>query len=76
MAAMNIPLFHRRINRDGSQDSICTTCFATVARASTSGELAAYDERHICDAGVLFDQASFSLRLKAETRRKSVEYKN
>jgi hypothetical protein len=75
MATLDIPLFHRRKNRDGSLDSICTTCFATVASAPTSAELLTHDERHVCDPGVLFDRTNFGLHLKAETRRKSVKYK-
>jgi len=75
MATIEIPLFHRRKNRDGSVDSICTTCYATVASAPTSAELLAHDERHVCDAGVLFDQANFGLHWKVKIRRKSVEYK-
>jgi hypothetical protein len=75
MAVSNAVLFPRRQNRDGSLDSICITCFATVASAPTSAELSAYDEKHVCDPEVLFDQANFGLHAKAETRRKSVEYK-
>ena len=75
MATIDVPLFPRRINRDGSLDSICINCFATVASAPTSAELSVHDERHVCDPGVLSDQASFSLHLEAEIRRKSVKYK-
>jgi hypothetical protein len=38
---------HRR-NRDGSFDSICGICFATVCSASTESELEAMEMKHIC----------------------------
>ena len=71
MAAPAIIFFPHRNNRDGSFDSICTKCFATVASAQTDAALAVYDKKHICDPTVLFDQANFGLHLKAELRRKS-----
>jgi len=37
---------HRR-NRDGSFDSICLTCFATVAHKDTEAELLPLDSLHI-----------------------------
>jgi hypothetical protein len=38
---------HRR-NSDGSFDSICLNCFATLANATTESDLLEYDQRHIC----------------------------
>ena len=36
---------HRR-NRDGSYDSICTLCFATVASSETEEELGEAEAKH------------------------------
>jgi hypothetical protein len=38
---------HRR-NRDGSFDSICLTCFATLATARTEPELLEHERNHNC----------------------------
>jgi hypothetical protein len=38
---------HRR-NRDGSFDSICLNCFATLATARTEPELFEHDRNHVC----------------------------
>jgi hypothetical protein len=43
---------HRR-NHDGSFDSICRTCFATIARSSDEVALAGPDRNHDCDLSVL-----------------------
>jgi hypothetical protein len=53
-------LFAHRLNRDASFDSICTTCFKTVASEDSEGKLIAHEERHSCDlnwhlAGAPFD---------------------
>jgi phosphopentomutase len=39
---------HRR-NRNGSHDSICTTCLATLASAMNEDELVRYEAIHVCD---------------------------
>jgi hypothetical protein len=75
MADPVIIFFPHRHNRDGSFDSICTKCFVTIASAQTDAELAVYDKKHICDPGVLFDQANFGRYLQAELLRKSAETK-
>ena len=43
---------HKR-NSDGSIDSICLTCFATIASARTEQELLESDKRHICKPSAL-----------------------
>lgn len=45
---LQIPFFPHRLNQDGSYDSICLQCLATVANAKTSQELDAYDIDHRC----------------------------
>ena len=41
--------FARRVNTDGSTDSICCTCYVTVATASKEYELAGAERNHVCD---------------------------
>jgi hypothetical protein len=65
------PIFPHRHNKDGSFDSICTTCFATVASAQLDAELAVYDRKHVCDPEVLWDHANFRRHMQVELRRKS-----
>jgi hypothetical protein len=43
-----IPLFPRRQNRDGSFDSICRLCFATVGNGKTEEELEEVEKKHVC----------------------------
>jgi hypothetical protein len=42
--------YPHRQNPDGSIDSICLRCFATVASAMDVGKLHSYDKVHVCDA--------------------------
>jgi hypothetical protein len=42
--------YPHRQNPDGSIDSICLRCFATVATAMDVRELHSYDKTHVCDA--------------------------
>jgi hypothetical protein len=51
---------HRR-NRDGSWDSICLTCFATVATTPLEPDLAEQDRLHVCTAHVLSQRSSEKL---------------
>jgi hypothetical protein len=41
--------FAHRQNSDASIDSICTTCFQTIASEDSEGQLIAHEERHSCD---------------------------
>ena len=50
MANKVLPFYPHRQNRDGSFDSICLRCFATVANARNVEELHSYDKEHVCDA--------------------------
>jgi hypothetical protein len=38
----------RRLNPDGTYDSICPTCFQTVARCKNEAELARAENLHVC----------------------------
>jgi hypothetical protein len=56
-----IPFAHRR-NPDASIDSICTTCFQTIASGDREEELIAHEERHSCDPYWHLSRACFDSR--------------
>jgi hypothetical protein len=41
--------FAHRPNRNGTTDSICKTCFATVGTAEQSEHLRTIEDAHVCD---------------------------
>ena len=41
--------FPHRKNKDGSFDSFCLKCFATVARAKLESELGDHERAHVCN---------------------------
>ena len=43
------PKFPHRHNKDGSFDSICDTCYVTVARVKAETDLMQFEARHVCD---------------------------
>ena len=45
-----------RHNPDGSFDSICIICFATVAHVRHEGSLAEHERTHSCDEAILADR--------------------
>jgi len=57
--ASTLRTFPHRHNRDGSFDSICLKCFATVANTATEIELTALDKTHACDRAMLSDRRLF-----------------
>jgi hypothetical protein len=57
---------HRR-DRDGLYDSICPTCFATVARSKPEAEMAELENAHVCNSSFLADRGQFS-RAKPQGR--------
>jgi len=42
------PEFPHRRNNDGTYDSICDTCFVTVARVKLETDLVPFEARHVC----------------------------
>jgi hypothetical protein len=54
MAALLRPRFPHRQNGDGSFDSICSTCFVTVASAEKEGDLTPSELMHKCEAVRLY----------------------
>jgi len=50
--------YAHRHNRDGSIDSICKTCFATVAQVQDEVILTRHERTHCCPAWILAGQGS------------------
>ncbi len=50
---------HRR-NFDGSFDSICTICFATVARSQDEAALEIDEKSHSCEEAILDGRGIFT----------------
>ena len=42
------PAYPHRRNPDGSFDSICPDCFATIAKTQIEAELAPHERNHVC----------------------------
>ena len=53
MADKLIAFYPHRRKRNGSYDSICLSCFATIASANTEIELLTHDSKHTCDHALL-----------------------
>jgi hypothetical protein len=56
MSILREPFFPHRRNRDGSYDSICLTCLATVGSAGTQEELVQCDKEHVCESSLPVDR--------------------
>jgi hypothetical protein len=52
-------LYSHRRNPDGSYDSMCPICFATVARSSVEAELTEQEASHVCDWASLAEREYF-----------------
>lgn len=52
MSPLN-PTFLRHVNTNGTIDSVCRTCFVTVASASKELELEEPERTHVCDPQVV-----------------------
>ena len=67
--ARNIAYPHRH-NADGSIDSICITCFATIAQTKDEAALFELERNHFCNRSFLADRESalgFALRRLKQT---------
>jgi hypothetical protein len=51
-----------RLNPDGTYDSICPTCFQTVARSRNEAELSAAEDDHVCLGAPLLPPYRLSCR--------------
>jgi hypothetical protein len=58
---------HRR-NGDASIDSICKTCYQTVASAYSESELVRVEESHTCDQNSEFTRAAINSRRSTSAR--------
>jgi hypothetical protein len=58
MAFQTAPFFPHRRNKDGSFNSICLKCFATVASQMTEEELKEQDKKHVCIKSVLSERGN------------------
>jgi hypothetical protein len=47
---------------DGSFDTICLLCLATIANVAVEADLAAFERDHACDQDFLADRELLSLR--------------
>jgi hypothetical protein len=54
---ITLPPFPHRQNRDGSFDSICSTCLLTVTNARMEAELTNHEMNHVCDPTILYKRA-------------------
>ncbi len=50
-------IYAHRHNHDGTFDSICRRCFATVCRAKNETNLANYEKNHSCERSILVDES-------------------
>jgi hypothetical protein len=53
-------------NPDGSYDSICRACYATVARVKNECELKYYESRHKCDLLAMYQSLAPALKPTAQ----------
>ena len=53
--------FHRRLNKDGTTDSICSNCFRTVATEKSETQLVDREQSHICHDSVVMRKQSLGL---------------
>ena len=61
--------FKHRQNRDGSHDSICCTCFLTVASTRQESVLCHFEHRHACDPVQLYEVTEYSRRVFSDIQR-------
>jgi hypothetical protein len=57
-----IARYAHRPNSDGSYDSICSACFATVATVRNEGELAQHEGTHVCNPFWAYEAANYPVR--------------
>ena len=67
MSAVRDAIFPHRQNDDGTYDSICTSCFLTVATARSEGELKALEKNHVCHSSLLAERGMYTDKLRNVT---------
>jgi hypothetical protein len=68
MAFQSASDFPHRRNKDGSFDSICLNCFATVASHMTEEELKEFDKKHVCANSLLSQRGNHVSSTQDETK--------
>jgi hypothetical protein len=63
-----IPRFPHRHNPDGSYDSICTKCFATIGANMTEEQLFEAENKHVCNPDVLYEGRVIPINRKEEEK--------
>ena len=53
---MSMPHFPHRHNPDGTYDSICTKCFATIGTRETEEELVEIEAEHKCNPALFYNK--------------------
>jgi len=59
METAQLNYFPHRRNWDGTFDSICPSCFATIATTETEAELAMAEDKHVCDRYYGWDEEPY-----------------
>jgi hypothetical protein len=59
--------FAHRSNLDGTVDSICPRCFATLVTSKSVADLAINEQHHVCDPFLLARYESFKKQPRSET---------
>jgi len=65
-------LYPHRHNEDGSYDSICTTCYATVASSWEETALAEHESAHTCDSALLAERGCLSRAKSNQSRTQNL----
>ncbi len=60
--------FAHRTNPDKTIDSICTSCFQTIASEDVESKLAAHEESHNCDPYWQYSRPRFNDRESTHVR--------
>ena len=66
--ARKLAQFPHRRDSKGLYDSICPTCFATVARSKPEAEMAQLELAHVCNSSYLAERGQFG---RAETQNQA-----
>jgi hypothetical protein len=62
------PFFPHRRNKDGSFDSICLKCFATIASRRSNAELDELDKNHVCVNSLLSQRGNHVSSIQDENK--------
>ena len=63
--------FPHRVNGDGTVDSICDVCFATVGTSRSEEDLASFEASHLCEA----DRVAYYQTLESTTYQRPLRWR-